>query len=134
MTAPPIAPPSSGGSSSGVTMPLTRIAGGNPATRNRSAAACVHSTRSHDSSTSACSMSAQLYFGRPGNVAGSLNSHLEVDDMRRAAIAAISAGLLAIGGWVYAQQSAQAPIVPFPAPGNIVTGADIGVRIEGGGP
>ena len=54
--------------------------------------------------------------------------------MRRAAIAAISAGLLAIGGWVYAQQSAQAPIVPFPAPGNIVTGADIGVRIEGGGP
>ena len=62
--------------------------------------------------------------------------------MRSAALAAISAGLLAIGGWVYAQQ--QPPpttqmlppsrqVVPLPAPGNgtVMTGPDIGVRIEG---
>jgi hypothetical protein len=62
--------------------------------------------------------------------------------MRRAVIAAISAGVLAIGGWVYAQQ--QPPpgtqilpparqVVPVPTPGNgtVMTGPDIGVRIEG---
>ena len=62
--------------------------------------------------------------------------------MRRVVIAAISAGLLVIGGWVYAQQQPPSgtqilpparQVVPLPAPDNIVTGADIGVRIEGGG-
>jgi hypothetical protein len=51
--------------------------------------------------------------------------------MRKAVVAAIFAGLLAVGGWVYAQQTAQAPLEPFPAPGNIVTAPDIGLRVEG---
>jgi len=56
--------------------------------------------------------------------------------MRRIAIVVSSAALIAIGGWVYAQ----APIVPYkaptalPAPGDILTGADIGVRVEGANP
>jgi hypothetical protein len=56
--------------------------------------------------------------------------------MRKAAIVVMSAALIAIGGWVYAQ----APIVPYqaptalPAPGDILAGSDIGVRVEGAGP
>src|SRR6185503_5335422 len=130
MTAPSMTLPSSGGSESGVTMPFTRIAGGKPATRNRSAAACAQSARSHVSRRSACSMYAQLYFGRPTSVAGSLNSHSEVAGMRRAAVVMIVAGVVAISGWVYAQ-SAQDRLVPFPAPGSVVTTPDIGVRVDG---
>ena len=56
--------------------------------------------------------------------------------MRRIAIVAISAAMIAVAGWVYAQ----APIVPFqaptpaPAPGHILTGSDIGIRIDEAGP
>ena len=50
--------------------------------------------------------------------------------MRRAAIGLIVAGVVAISGWVYAQQVAQVSLVPFPAPGNIVTAPDLGVRVE----
>ena len=51
--------------------------------------------------------------------------------MRRAAVTAIGAGLVAGGAWVYAQERAQAPIVPFPPNGNILTGPDIGFRVDG---
>ena len=51
--------------------------------------------------------------------------------MRRAALAAIGAGLVAGGAWVYAQERAQAPIVPFPPNENILTGPDIGFRVDG---
>ena len=50
--------------------------------------------------------------------------------MRKSAIVVIAVGLLAIGGWVYGQQPAQVPLVPFPAPGNIVVAPDLGVRVE----
>ncbi len=50
--------------------------------------------------------------------------------MRRAVIGLIVAGVVAISGWVYAQ-SAQDRLVPFPAPGSVVTTPDIGVRVDG---
>jgi len=56
--------------------------------------------------------------------------------MRRMAIVVISAGLIALGGWVYAQ----VPIVPYqgptalPGPGDILSGSDIGVRVERAAP
>ena len=57
--------------------------------------------------------------------------------MRRAAIVAISAGLLAIGGWASAQQQLPPvqlrpfPNLPVPGDGNVLTGSDIGIRIDG---
>ena len=51
--------------------------------------------------------------------------------MRRGALLTISAALMAGGAWAYGQERAQAPIVPFPGNGNILTGPDIGFRVEG---
>jgi hypothetical protein len=50
--------------------------------------------------------------------------------MRRAAFIAFVLGLLVASGWGYAQERAQAPIVPFPGNGNILSGPDIGFRVE----
>jgi hypothetical protein len=56
--------------------------------------------------------------------------------MRRAVIVVVSAAVIAIGGWVYAQ----VPIVPYqpptalPAPATILTGPDIGIRVETAAP
>jgi hypothetical protein len=52
--------------------------------------------------------------------------------MRRVAIIAISAGVLTVGTWAYGQQQqAQVPLVPFPPPDKVLTGPDIGFRVEG---
>ena len=52
--------------------------------------------------------------------------------MRRVAIIAFSAGVLAVGTWAYGQQQqAQVPLVPFPQPDNVLSGPDIGFRVEG---
>jgi hypothetical protein len=58
--------------------------------------------------------------------------------MRKLAVVVISACLVAIGGWVYAQQLQLPqvqlrpfPNLPTPTEGNVLTGPDIGVRIEG---
>jgi len=48
--------------------------------------------------------------------------------MRRAAFMAIATGLLAGGAWVYGQQEAQFPRLP--PPGNILTGPNIGFRVD----
>ena len=51
--------------------------------------------------------------------------------MPRIALVAIGAGVLAGGAWAYAQERAQVPLVPFPPNGNILTGPDLGFRVEG---
>ena len=50
--------------------------------------------------------------------------------MRRAAFIAFVLGLLIATAWGYAQERAQAPIVPFPGNGNILSGPDIGFRVD----
>jgi hypothetical protein len=54
--------------------------------------------------------------------------------MRRAVFVAFVVGLLVATGWGYAQERAQAPIVPFPGNGNILSGSDIGLRVESATP
>src|SRR5262245_18671130 len=62
---------------------------------------------------------------------------MEVVVMRRAALLVIGTGFVAGGAWIYAAERAQAPIVPLPPvqlsppSGNILTGPDIGFRVDG---
>ncbi len=67
---------------------------------------------------------------RPNNGDRSLNSHMEAN-MRRILLAAVVACVLAGGGWVAGQQAQpyKAPVDP-----GILSGADIGFRVEGKSP